>query len=80
MIQSHRLLYRASIAASALSSVLFVLTVLDPAWIERWFDVTPDGGDGSAERWFVAGAFLIASILAAAVARRARRTLITPTR
>ena len=39
----------------------------------RWFDKAPDGGDGSTERWAVASACLIASILAAIMARRAKR-------
>jgi hypothetical protein len=37
------------------------------------FDESPDGGDGSAERWLVGGAFLVAALIAAALARRERR-------
>ena len=66
-------LYRAAVAASALSAVLFVWTLVDPQWIERWFDESPDGGDGSTERWLVGGGFFIASVLAAWLARRQRR-------
>ena len=66
-------LYRAEIAASIASACLFVLTIFDPIWIERWFDKSPDAGDGSAERWLVGGGFLVASLLAALLARRERR-------
>ena len=70
-------LYRAEVAASVVSAALFVLTLVDPQWIERWFDESPDNGDGSAERWIVAGCFLVAAVLAAALARRERRRLGT---
>ena len=65
-------LYRAEIAASILSACLFALTLLDPMWIERVFDESPDRGDGSAERWVVSGSFLVAALLAAFLARRER--------
>ena len=66
-------LYRVEVAVSAVSAVLFVWTLIDPQWIERWFDESPDGGDGSAERWVVGGGFMIAAVLAAWLARRQRR-------
>ena len=68
----HRWLYRAEVAVSAISTVLFAWTLMDPQWIERWFDESPDGGDGSAERWLVGSAFFIAALLAAVLARRQR--------
>jgi len=68
-----RWIYRAEVAVSLLSTALFGLTLFDPAWIERWFKVSPDGGDGSAERWIVGGGFLVAALLAAAMARHERR-------
>ena len=68
----HRWLYRAEVAVSAISTVLFAWTLMDPQWIERWFDDSPDGGDGSAERWLVGSAFFIAALLAAVLARRQR--------
>lgn len=70
---SHSWLYRAEVVASGTSMLLFVWTLIDPQWIERWFDEAPDGGDGSAERWLVGGFFFIAAVLAAALARRERR-------
>lgn len=66
-------LYRAEVAASAVSVVLLAWTLIDPQWIERWFDESPDGGDGSAERWLAGGGFFIAAVLAAWLARRQRR-------
>ena len=66
-------LYRAEVVASGTSMMLFVWTLIDPQWIERWFDEAPDAGDGSAERWLVGGFFFIAAVLAAALARRERR-------
>ena len=68
-------LYRTEVAAALVSAALFVLTLVDPQWIERWFDESPDGGDGSAERWIVGAGFLIAALLAAVLARRERRQL-----
>ena len=65
-------LYRAELCASLIALVLFALTLVDPQWIERFFDESPDGGDGSAERWLVGGAFLLASVLAAVLAWRER--------
>jgi hypothetical protein len=76
MHPTRRWLYRAEIAASLLSVALFALTQVDPQWIERFFDESPDGGDGSIERWLVGGAFLVAAVLAAALARRERRRAV----
>jgi len=66
-------LYRAEVAASLISIALFVLTLVDPQWIERWFDESPDAGDGSAERWLVGGAFLVAAVIAAVLSRREKQ-------
>jgi len=66
-------LYRVEVAVAAVSALLFVWTLIDPQWIERWLDESPDGGDGSAERWVVAGGFFITAVLAAWLAHRQRR-------
>jgi hypothetical protein len=59
----------------AISAALFALALLVPDWIERAFDLAPDGGDGSAE-WGWAAAFAVASIVlvadAAVVWRRSQ--------
>jgi hypothetical protein len=67
--------YRAAIAALLLSTMLFVLTLVDPQWIERLFDESPDGGDGSAESWIVGASLLVAALASAALAWRERRRL-----
>lgn len=51
--------------ASVLSLLLPVTRLVDPQLVERWFDETPDGGDGSAERW-IGGTCFAALALAAA--------------
>jgi len=66
-------LYRAEVTVSAISVVMFVATMIDPQWIETLFDESPDGGDSSAERWLVGGGFLVAAVVAAALAWRERR-------
>ena len=66
-------LYRAEVVVSAISVAMFVATMLDPQWIEILFDESPDGGDGSTERWLVGGGFLIAAAVAAMLAWRERR-------
>ena len=55
---------RSSVEAifGAISAALFALTICVPDWIERAFDLAPDGGDGSAE-WGWAAAFAIASLV-----------------
>lgn len=67
--------FRAYVAASALSGALLVHTFVDPQWIEHWFDSTPDGGNGDAER-LIAGSLLFALMLISAwLARREHRLL-----
>ncbi len=76
MATSRPWLYRIEIAVSILSIALLVLTVVDPMWIERLFDESPDGGDGSLERLVAGGGFLVAAVVAGMLARRERRRLI----
>ena len=66
-------LSRLAWVVSAVSACLFVVTLIDPQWIETLFDESPDGGDGSFERWVVGGSFLLASVIAAYVAWRENR-------
>ncbi len=70
-------LYRLEIATALASAALFALTLIEPQWIEMLFQASPDGGDGSAERWVVGTLFGVAAVLAAALARRERRRLDT---
>jgi len=41
-------------------------------WIERWFGVSPDGGDGTLEILIIMAAVTAAGMVALAVSRRAR--------
>ena len=66
-------LVRTEIAASILGVAGFIGTLIEPQWIERLFDQSPDAGDGSAERWLVSAAFLVAALIAALLARREQR-------
>ena len=66
-------LWWTEVAASLIGIVGFVATLVEPEWIERLFDEAPDGGDGSAERWLVGAAFLVAAVVAALLAHRERR-------
>ena len=72
---NHLDLMRTYWTASALSVLLLVATLVDPQWIERWFDEAPDGGDGSAERWIVGACFAALALAAAWLARREQRRL-----
>lgn len=42
-------------------------------WIERWFNLNPDGGDGSLETLIVAGFVVCAAALAASLSPSVRR-------
>jgi len=66
-------LSRLAWTVSLVGACLFVVTLAVPQWIEMLFDESPDGGDGSLERWVVGGSFLLASVIAACVAWRENR-------
>lgn len=70
-----RILLAAEIAACCVSAGLFVLTLIDPQWIETLFDESPDQGDGSVERWILLGCTFVATWLAGALAWREKRRL-----
>lgn len=80
MTPDSRTLYRIQIAVALASALLAVLTFVEPQWIERLFDASPDGGDGSLERWIVGGGFLVAAAIAAVLAWRGRRRVAQRTR
>ena len=54
---------------SALSAISLVLSLFNPQWIETFFEVSPDAGDGSTEWGWTIG-FLISTVLFIAVTRR----------
>lgn len=80
MVSMRNALYAAEWAAAALGFAGFVGTLIEPQWIERLFDESPDGGDGSLERWIVGGGFLVAAVIAALLARRERRRIVAAAR
>jgi hypothetical protein len=53
---------------AALSTGLFILTLLSRNWIEIVFGVDPDNSSGSLE-WLIVAALLVASIVFVAMAR-----------
>ena len=57
---------------SIISAFLTVLTFAWPDWIEGIFGVDPDAGTGSSE-WAITLAFLIATLVLAALTRRTWR-------
>jgi len=58
--------------AAALSTVLSVLTVAWPNWIERAFGVDPDAGDGSLE-WLLTAVLLTVAVTLTTLAVRSVR-------
>jgi len=53
---------------ATITSVLLILTILWEDWVEEIFGISPDGGNGSFERWMV-GALLFITIVLFAMAR-----------
>jgi hypothetical protein len=59
---------------AALTAFLFLLTLVWSEWIEFFFGVDPDGGDGSLE-WAIVAALFVISVTFAVLARADRRRL-----
>jgi hypothetical protein len=57
-----------------ISAGLFVLTLINPEWIEALTGLEPDAGSGALE-WLIAAAFLVAAVVTAVMARRDYRQL-----
>lgn len=55
-------------ALGIISCVMFVVTLLNRAWIETVFHVDPDGGQGWVE-WAIVGGLLVVTLVMAALAR-----------
>jgi hypothetical protein len=49
------------IGIAAVTSILFVITLLWKGWIEIVFGIDPDNGNGTLE-WLIVGAFLVVTI------------------
>ena len=79
MAHTHRLSrrYWIEVICAVASTVLFILTLVLPEWIEVVFGVDPDGGDGSLEIG-IALAFMTVGLISSVLARRERiRTALT---
>jgi len=63
------LLVKFEAALSVVCAVLAVLTWFIPDWIERFFEASPDGGNGETE-WGIVLIFAAASLMAGWAARR----------
>jgi hypothetical protein len=57
------------IASATLFSMLFVLTLVTPDWIEEVFGVDPDRGSGALE-WLIVASLLLATVGCGLAARR----------
>ncbi|MEZ5670470.1 MAG: ABC transporter permease [Alphaproteobacteria bacterium] len=53
----------------ALSGAALLLTLAEPDWLERFFGLAPDAGDGSTE-WGLAIALAVATVVLLLDARR----------
>jgi hypothetical protein len=56
------------------SALALAMTLVWPDWIERLFDESPDGGDGSAE-WGLALGLAVSTLVAFGAAWRDRQAL-----
>lgn len=66
------------LALAAIFTVLFVVTMFEPTWIETLFDAEPDAGDGSAE-WLIVAVFGAAALVMYGFAGREwRRRILAP--
>lgn len=70
---------RIEIILSALLGTATMMTAVWPTWIEGLFGFDPDGGNGTTEWWIVA-VLAVATIAAAALARRDLRLVRHRTR
>ena len=54
-----RLRFWLETAMATITSILLVITLLWEDWVEEIFGISPDGGNGSFERWFVLALFVV---------------------
>jgi hypothetical protein len=67
---------RIEVLLALISALLCALTLVFPQWIEELTGLEPDAGSGALE-WIIAGIFLVAAVVSAALARRDYRRLAT---
>jgi hypothetical protein len=70
-----RVLLWGEAVAAFLSGLAFLATVLQRDWIEHWFGIDADGGNGALE-WVIAVALLALAVALAVLARRQWRHLL----
>jgi hypothetical protein len=69
-----QLLFKIQALSTAAFAVSFVVTVVDPEWIESVLRLDPDHGNGSLE-WLLSAALLVVSLAFAGLARRTWRRI-----
>jgi len=68
MVRKPRARFWIEAGLAALTTILFIVTVISREWIEAIFKVDPDGGDGSLE-WAIVAALFVASLSLSLLAR-----------
>ena len=69
-----RMRLRIEVVLAVISAALCILTLVMPQWIEELTGLAPDSGSGALE-WIIVAVFLVAAVVAAALARRDYRRL-----
>ncbi len=69
MTSRRRLRMRIEVVLAIVFALLAISTMIQPQWIERFFDFAPDRGSGDAE-WGITVAFGVASLVASLLASR----------
>lgn len=60
---------RVEVILAIVFALLAISTMIEPQWIERLFEVSPDAGSGESE-WGITVVFGAASLISALLARR----------
>ena len=72
--RNRRMRMRLELVLAVVFGLLAISTMIEPQWIERLFEASPDAGSGEAE-WGITVVFGAASLVAALLAGRSRRLL-----
>lgn len=63
-----KLRFQTEVSVALASAAVFVLTLVEPHWLEVLFDEAPDGGDGSLEAWIALGCSFALGMICARLA------------
>lgn len=77
MKQGLRLWFYPEVLLGAVSGVLFIVTLINRAWIETAFRIDPDQGSGTLE-WAIVAGLLVATVVFFALARYEWRRALAP--